>query len=443
MNLNPNDRNGQASDTMGWILYKRGEYPRALALLRQSSDRQPNAPDVLYHLGMAHYMMGEQDPARMALNEALAKGDFDGREDASNSLAILTLDARKAGAADRAQLEKQLKARPGDSIALMKLATIEEQAGEFEKAAGHYAAAVKQNPQDVAAMVPLARLYFFQLKEPQKGLELARAAHKAAPDDPNVSALLGRLVFQAPEARDRDFPYSLELLQDAARTLTDQPDLLHDLAWAWFSTGNTNQAQATKSGALATGAQFQKLDDAKQFLAMLAAGWSDKPEAASQVQKVLQADANYAPALLAWGLINERQGKTKDAEDSYEKILATYPSFSPARRQLGILYTREGNNAKAYENLEKARVAFPDDRELIRDSGLVASQRKDYQKSKQWLDQSIRDYPKDAEVYYYLGMDYSQLNEPAKARTNLQYALLLKLPDNLATNANLILKGIK
>ena len=41
------------SDTLGWILYKRGVYQQATALLRESAAKRPESPEIQYHLGMA------------------------------------------------------------------------------------------------------------------------------------------------------------------------------------------------------------------------------------------------------------------------------------------------------------------------------------------------------------------------------------------------------
>jgi hypothetical protein len=55
------------SSTLGWILYKRGVYQRALALLREGAVRLPDNPELQYHLGMAAARTGDRDVARRAL----------------------------------------------------------------------------------------------------------------------------------------------------------------------------------------------------------------------------------------------------------------------------------------------------------------------------------------------------------------------------------------
>jgi tetratricopeptide (TPR) repeat protein len=437
--LAPYDPN--VADTLGWILYKRHDYSRALALLQESVEKQSANGEVNYHVGMAHYMLGEEEPARLHLKYALSKSDFEGTNDALRRLKILQLDPKSATAADRADLEKQIQADPADPIALMRMAAIEERDGEFEKAAATYEKAIKQSPENARAILRLAVLDSTKLNQPQKGLELARNAHNLLPEDPNITETLGRMVFQA-----RDYAYALSLLQAAARLLPGQPDPLHDLAWAYFSAGNVAEARASMQSAVQTGAAFDKLNDAKLFLEMTAIYSNPaQPQAAARVQQVLQTNAGYAPALMAWGLIQEQQGRAKEAEPYYEKVLAAYPLFSPAIRQLFLLYARDGgNDAKAYDYEAKAAQAFPDDADLAKVAGLLEYRRTNYAKSVLSLNQSAQKKQNDAELFWYLGMDYYALKQNAQAKTALQKALALKLASaDMAAEANRVLGLLK
>jgi tetratricopeptide (TPR) repeat protein len=62
----------RVSDTLGWILYKRGIYQRALTLLRESAAKLGDNPQVQYHLGMAHLQVGDKEAARKALQAAVS-----------------------------------------------------------------------------------------------------------------------------------------------------------------------------------------------------------------------------------------------------------------------------------------------------------------------------------------------------------------------------------
>ena len=59
------------ADTLGWILFQKGDYGNALRLLQESAGKLPDLPEIQFHAGMAHYMMGEEGPARLALQKAV------------------------------------------------------------------------------------------------------------------------------------------------------------------------------------------------------------------------------------------------------------------------------------------------------------------------------------------------------------------------------------
>ena len=76
------------SDTLGWILYKRGVYHRAVGLLKESATKLPENPEVQYHLGMASYRAGDRETARMALTTAVNSSvTFRGKDEAKKALA--------------------------------------------------------------------------------------------------------------------------------------------------------------------------------------------------------------------------------------------------------------------------------------------------------------------------------------------------------------------
>ena len=80
----------QISDTLGWILYNRGVYQRALALLKESAAKLPESPEVQYHLGMASLKAGDKDTAKKSLAAAAASPtNFTGKDEAKRTLAQL------------------------------------------------------------------------------------------------------------------------------------------------------------------------------------------------------------------------------------------------------------------------------------------------------------------------------------------------------------------
>ena len=78
------------SDTLGWILYKRGVYRQALGQLQESASKLADNPAVQYHLGLTFYKLGNTEGAKQALGTALALNPrFPGSEEARQVLAEL------------------------------------------------------------------------------------------------------------------------------------------------------------------------------------------------------------------------------------------------------------------------------------------------------------------------------------------------------------------
>jgi Flp pilus assembly protein TadD len=80
----------QIADTLGWVLYKQGAYPRAEALLREASEKLTTNAEVFYHLGMAQVKLGRNEEARASLAKSLElAGDHPGAAEARTTLASL------------------------------------------------------------------------------------------------------------------------------------------------------------------------------------------------------------------------------------------------------------------------------------------------------------------------------------------------------------------
>jgi len=78
------------SDTLGWILYKRGVYQRAASLLKEGASKLPDNPLLQYHFGLASFKIGDKETARQALTAAVKSPmSFSERDEASKVLAEL------------------------------------------------------------------------------------------------------------------------------------------------------------------------------------------------------------------------------------------------------------------------------------------------------------------------------------------------------------------
>ena len=74
------------SDTLGWVLYRRGLYAAAIEHLREGAEKLSVNPEVRYHLGMAYLRNGDSDKARAELTAALNLGAFPASDEAKRAL---------------------------------------------------------------------------------------------------------------------------------------------------------------------------------------------------------------------------------------------------------------------------------------------------------------------------------------------------------------------
>ena len=425
------------ADTLGWILYKRHQYSWALSLIEESAGRLPAEAEVQFHLGMTHYMMGEEEPARLALQRALQLNkEFPGMDEAKQRLSLLAIDVKTAGADARATLEKAVADRTDDPVALARLAAIYEHDGAIDKAIDAYQAALKVSPRNVKALMNLVRLHAAR-KDTPKAFELAKTARNLTPGDPGIAHTLGRLAYQT-----GDYQWAVSLLQETARKQPDEPEVLYDLAEALYGVGRVSDAETTMRHALDVSAPLSRADEARRFLEMLAlaANPSQGVVQEAKIQQTLKADPGYVPALMAMAAVNEQRSDAHAAQKNYEEVLGHYPDFSPAHKRLAILYAvNPGDNQKAYDLATKARQAFPDDPELAKTFGIIVYRQGDFTRAASLLKECSRRSNDDAELMYYLGMAQRRLKQNAESKESLQRALALHLRGDLAEEARRIL----
>lgn len=429
------------ADTLGWILYKKGQYPAALSLLQESADKLSAEPEVQFHAGMAHYMMGDEEPARVALQHALQLSEkFNGHDECSACLAILAIDPKTAGTDAQTILEKRIAAQPDDQIALARLADIYQRQNAPDKAAKIWENILKVNPNNVNALINVARFYAPQ--DAPKAFELAKTAYKLSPEDPNVVFMLGHLAYQT-----GNYKWSLSLLQMAAHNQPNAPEVLYDFAKAAYSQGNVSDARAAMQSALQADSAFAKAGEAKQFLDMtaLAANPQQAAAASARVEEILKSNPDDAPALTARASINEQKADFSAAKQDYEKVLSQYPDFSPAQRQLAIIYAQDSSSdtQKAYQMAMNARSTFPNDPQVAKALGIIVYRQGDFTRAQSLLKEAVDKRSNDAELMYYLGMSQYRLKDRTGSKTSLQRALALNLPGNLAEEAKKTLVELK
>jgi len=429
-------------DTLGWVLYKRGEYQQALTTLQESAEKAADNPEIQFHLGMTAYTIGQTDIARAALQKAAsAAKDFPGKEESKRRLVLLKSGTGASPELSISQLEAMTKEQPNDVIPQTRLGEAYEKQGASEKAAAAFEQALKLNPKLAAAVTKLAQLYAGPLRNQEKALAYAKRARELAPTDPQVAGILGKVAYES-----GNFTWSYSLLQEAARQRANDPLILHDLAWAAYSVGKVNEARDVMQKAMTVNPNSTQAADAKDFLALTALDENSKElmAAEKEIQKTLRSNPEYVPALMAQAALDTQRGETKPAAEMYNNILRQLPDFAPAQKRLAMLYAQGPSTvAAAYDLAAKARKTLPDDPQLAELLGRLSYEKKEYPRAIQLLEESARKRPLDADSLFCLGMSQLQTRQKAEAQGILNRALLAGLQDPQAAEAKRALADLQ
>ena len=251
------------ADTLGWILFKKGDYGNALQLLQESSGKLPDLPEIQFHVGMAHYMMGEEAAARLALQKAAdASTDFPGKDEARQRLALLAIQVGAANAGVRTELENYLRKWPNDPAALVRLAELQQREGAVDQAVKTYEKVIDGDPHYAPATRQLALLYGKLSTDSDKAYELVTKARQAYPGDPGIAKTLGILNY-----RRGYYPQSIELLKEAAAKQKDDSEVFYYLGEVYRQLKQYTECKETLQRALNLNLPPRFAEDAKSALA--------------------------------------------------------------------------------------------------------------------------------------------------------------------------------
>ncbi len=440
------------ADTLGWILYRRGDYPAALALFQQAitplqggADANPTGaldqhPEVNYHLGAANYILGHEQPARVALQKAVdLSSDFNGIADAKRKLGVLNLDDSRLDSAQVDLLKKQLTVDPKDPVMFKRIGAYHERSGAVDQAVQSYEEALKISPSSVPLMIKLSQVYAAQNQD-AKAIEKAKAAYVLAPNDAQLNLILGKLTL-----RGRDFKRAANLLLEADRQEPGQKDTALNLAQAHFSLGKITDAEAalrgvqSGKGAVDTNA-YQRLVEIVALYkapARLTTG-----EAA--LNQMIKSEPDSLGLKLLSGMLLEQKGAFKEAGALYENLLTSAPGQVPAMKRLAIVSGEKLDDEKtAFEFAMKAREALPEDADIARVLGKVLFKRRDYQGSARLLREAAQGGVADADAMYSLGMAHYSLKEKQQSKAALQRAIEMSPNAGFVGPARQILAELK
>lgn len=427
-----------SADTLGWILFRRGDYRRAAALVRESAERLGEVPEVQYHLGMTTYMMGDTREARRAFERALELDpDLEQKASAQARLAVLAMDETDPD--QFARLESRVGEDPQDVVALTKLGRALSSKGRYEEAKALFGRALEVNGETIHTILPLARLEAEQLGDATRALELLRRAQGLAGGDPESLLEMGNIAF-----RSGDFVWANRLLGEVATRGELNAEGRFHLARSEIKRGNLREAGALMAALASEPDASPWSERAKVFQRLLHTADSravDK-ETTDLAREVMAAEPGEELAGLILAFAAEQAGDPGRAAELYESVLRANSGFGLAAKHLATLLAGSlDESERAFDLALNARRQMPNDVELTRLLGRLVYDRGDFDWATRLLREGTADGQGGADDFFHLGMGLHQLGRTEESTAALNRALSLDLAPPLAAQARAALAG--
>lgn len=356
-------------------------YDAAIAAAKKLSSKQPDNPLPYNLLGSAYFAKDDLASAKKYFEQALSvKPDF---VPAIINLASIDMKSNDLDAAEN-RLKSVLKIDKNNAQALTTLARIEVDRGNTETMLKLLQQARKNNPYALQPRVLLTR-YYLGVGDLKESLNIINEAKKLSPDSPDVLLLLGQAQRQNGKLKD-----SLETLEIAANKSPDSPLVLFQLGLSQLQTG-------------------------------------DKSTGKQNIEKVLQINPQYLPALVASTQVAIGEKDYVQARSIVKTIRQHHPDTAEADALEGDISMAENkpeNAAKAYlKAFETTKTNV-----LVTKIAGAYNQSNDSAKAEAVLDEWLSENPEDIRVRLFLASLYQQDNDHSRAIN--QYEKILKQDEN-------------
>lgn len=238
-----------------------GRSVEAVSRVESALERGEPSGDLLLLAARAYASAGDQDKAEAALRRAITVAPES--LPAYAFLGQLYVSQRRI--ADAVDQFRQVVALDPASVSghtmLGMLYEAQQRPAEAEAA---YEAALRHDPDAAVAANNLAWMYVASDRNLDQALQLAQAAQRAVPEDPNINDTLGWIYY-----RKQMTSQAVRHLEAATSQAPNDPLIHYHLGMAYASSGDTPKAREALKKAVASNATFDGVDEARQVLARM------------------------------------------------------------------------------------------------------------------------------------------------------------------------------
>jgi Flp pilus assembly protein TadD len=414
----------------GEILLQREKSDEALRVLQQAVKSAPANPVGHYQLGMAHFAKGNINQAENEWREAVRlspnlteawvalggsatqRRDWRGLEAIAEQLKKISPAAEgylyhatarinqgdSAGA--EADLNQLIRLSPESPLGYNKLGQLRTSQKRWDEAQNFYREALKRSTEVLEATQGLVEVAFRRGK-PAEGLEFLHTQIEAHPNNAPLYLLEGESYLRNKQLVEAE--HSLSLC-----TQIDQQNAAGFalLARVQQDMGKTSEAIANYEHAIAIAPKNAGL---------------------------------YA----SLGASFEAQGNWQGAQTAYEHALAIQPGEPLASNNLAYLMLEHNGNVNVALTLAlAARRGLPDLPNSADTLGWAYFQNGAYSLAAQQFEEAVKAAPSNPTYRYHLGVTYQKLNDPKRARRELEKSINLDPKAPSAEKASRVLEEL-
>ncbi len=419
-----------------------GEPEKAKALLKSLQAQETNTQAVFLLSVLVHLQEEEYDLAVAKAEELVASQDP--AEWANQFLGAVYFAAGRNEQA-RSQLEAVLKSDPDNVGAMIGMARIEARAGSTSNARTWLEKIRRGHAGNIVARIMLAKSYLEE-GDGRKAFDVAREAALKAPDQiqpANLQATAAALLGEWDEAI-AGFRHVVELSPE-------NPAALLNLARAYFQIGDEESSQATIDRAaeiapndprvlmivgereMASGEFSRAAETFRRVYEILpngnAAIWiyrartaASKKEPMEYLDLWLTARPDDAASRYFRAAVLQEKGQQQEAIAEYRRVLELEPEQPLALNNLAWLYFETGDS-RAQSVADRALAVRPDWAAITDTAGWIYLKNGDLSRGLELLAKSVEQSKGDPEILYHFAVAQNENGMPEAAVITLNRAL--------------------
>jgi tetratricopeptide (TPR) repeat protein len=413
------------------IYYSTKKFDDALPLYEKLQEAKPDNVQILSRIVGVFVLKEQQEQAMEAVDSFLAKYP-------ENSTAIVLkakiyLSQGYTDLAENILIPEADKAK--DFAPIVMLAELYRSKNENEQAISYYKKVQELVPENIVIRMKLADLYLKTAKN-EEAIESYEGVLKLKAD---FLPAMNNLAFLYSEEH-KNLDRALELANEVARKIPDNPDVSDTLGWIYFMKNVYSQAEPYLQIALTEKPDHPII---VYHMGMLRFGQKEMSEAEELLTKAIQkglggTDLEKANStLVTIGKLKQKyqsaksekeKGNGSKAIELYEQILDSDGFSSGAAADLAILYVEQKNDiSEAMELARKAYDARPSDPHTADALGWVYYHQGSLLMAKQYIEQAIEKDTNYGTAYVHLGAVFIQKEEPEAAKKALETAKSMDL----------------